>query len=289
MLKKYTFKSDKSGYNVLFLGAVHGNEHCGTEAIFKVVEKFASGALRPLSGSVSFIPVCNPEAFAQGVRQIDQNLNRIIQKYATPQTYEQKLADELNDHIAAADIIIDLHSMYAPEAQPFIFSDYPDTLADKIAKAQNIKHIVEGWPNLYADNTDIQDLSTGNCAHVHGKTCLTVECGHHFAESSVQTAYYVIMNTLLVLGMLQGYPSTPIAQEYITMDTMFIKAKEGKLARNFKHLEKVSTGEALAIYDDGSSIICPQDSYVLLPKAEAPINSEWFYLGHLQNKTPDLH
>lgn len=285
MLKKYTFKSEKDGYDVLFLGAVHGNEPSGTKAIFKVVEKFASKSLVPLKGSVSFIPVCNPQAFDRNVRQIDENLNRIIQKYASPQTYEQKLADELDDHIAAADITIDLHSTSALDTKPFIFSDYPDKLADKIAAAQNIKYIVEGWPQIYAGSSDIQDLSTGFCAHRHGKTCLTVECGHHFDETSIQNAYYVIMNTLLVLGMVEGYPSAPIKQQYIMMDKMFIKEKDGTLAKPFKHLEAVAAGEVLALYDDGTKIVCPADGYVLLPKAQAPVNSEWFYLGHLSDKT----
>lgn len=287
MLKKYTFKSEKSGYNVLFLGAVHGNEPSGTKAIFKVVEKFASKALIPLKGSVSFIPVCNPQAFEQNVRQIDENLNRIIRRYDNPQTYEQKLANELDEHISQADIIIDLHSTSATDTKPFIFSDYPDKLADKIAAAQNIQYIVEGWPQIYAGSTDIQDLSTGCCAHRYGKTCLTVECGHHFDETSIQNAYYTIISTLLVLGMVEGYPAAPVKQRYIMMDKMFIKEKDGTLAKPFKHLEPVAAGETLALYDDGTEIVCPSDSYILLPKAQAPVSSEWFYLGHLQNKTVD--
>jgi predicted deacylase len=283
-LRKYTFKSEHKGYNVLFLGAVHGNEHCGSKAIFKIVEKFAAHALTPLKGSVSFIPVCNPKAFEKDVRFIEENLNRIIRHYDTPQTYEQELATELNEHIAAADVIIDLHSTLCPVAKPFMFSDYPDTLADQIAAAQNIQYIITGWPEIYAQSSDIQDLSTGNCAHVHHKTCLTVECGHHYSDSSEQTAYYVIMNTLLNLGMLEGYPSAPVKQKHIHMDMMFLKEKEGRLAKDFNHLDFVKAGDILAFYDDGTKLVSPSDSYVLLPKATAPLNSEWFYLGNLAHK-----
>lgn len=287
MLKKYTFKSNCAGYNILFLGAVHGNEPAGPKAMFKVIEKFACGALSPFKGSVSFIPVCNPLAFERGVRQIDENLNRVLRQYEHPQTYEQNIANELVGYIAEADIIIDLHSTSCTAAEPFIFSDYPDTLADKLAAAQNFKYIVEGWPQIYAGSATIQDFSTGFCAHEYGKTCLTVECGPHFAETSVQNAYYVIMNTLLALGILEGYPSVPVKQEYIVMDTIIFKEKEGSLSRDFKHLDKVSCGEILAVYQDGSSVICPADSYVLLPKLQAPVSSEWFYLGHLKDKTAD--
>ena len=281
ILKKYTFKSEKNGLNVLFLGAIHGNEPAGTKAIYMVLEKFASKALTPLKGSVSFIPVCNPDAFEKDVRQIDENLNRIIKKYDNPQTYEQQIANELVEHIKEADVIIDLHSTFCQLGQPFIFSDYPNELADKISSALNIKYIIKGWPEIYANNSDIQDYSTGACAQTYGKTCLTVECGHHYAESSIQTAYYTIMSTLLCLNMLQGYPAQPITQEYIYMDSIFIKTKEGKLSKDYNHLDKVKSGEILATYDDGTSIICPQDAYILLPKANATINSEWFYLGCL--------
>ena len=285
ILKKYTFKSERKGYNVLFLGAIHGNEPAGPKAIYKVLEKFASKALVPLSGTLSFIPICNPKAYDNDVRQIDENLNRIIKKYDNPQTYEQQLANELVDYIKEADVIIDLHSTFCPVAEPFIFSDYPNKLADKLSAAQNIKYIIKGWPQIYANSSSIQDLSTGACAQQYNKTCLTVECGHHYAESSVQVAYYVIMNTLLTLKMLEGYPSAPIKQEYVVMDSIFFKNKEGTLSRNFNHLDKVSKGDTLAFYNDGTFEICPKDAYILLPKAKAPVNSEWFYLGHLQDET----
>ncbi len=278
MLKKYTFTSEHAGCNVLFLGAVHGNEQSGTRAIFKVIEKFASHALSPLKGSVSFIPVCNPQAFEKNIRQIDDNLNRVIKKHKFPATYEQQIANQLVDYIAEADIIIDLHSSHCPDDQAFIFNDYPDELADKLASVQNIQYIVEGWPEIYK-NAPIQDFSTGNYAHQLGKTCLTIECGYHFSDTAEQTAYYVILSTLLALGMLNGYPSSSIKQTHISMHSFIIKEKEGKLARNFKHLDTISQGEILAVYTDGQSIISPLSGVIMLPNPEANINTEWFYIG----------
>ena len=282
ILKKYTFESEKKGPSVLFLGAIHGNEPAGAKAIYMVLEKFASKALTPIQGSISFIPVCNPQAFEKDVRQIDENLNRIIKKYDTPQSYEQQIANELVDHIKEADIIIDLHSTFCPLGEPFIFSDYPNKMADKISSALNIKYIIKGWPQIYATSSTIQDLSTGACAESFGKTCLTIECGHHYAESTVQTAYYSIMSTLLCLNILHGYSSQPIKQEHVIMDSIVFKAKNGKLSKDYNHLDKVKAGEIIATYDDGSTEISPNDAYILLPKANAPVNCEWFYLGHLQ-------
>ena len=284
ILKKYTFKSGSKGPNVLFLGAIHGNEPCGCKAIYMVMEKFASHALTPLKGSVSFIPVCNPDAFEKNVRQIDENLNRIIRKHDAPETYEQHIANELVEHINQSDIIIDLHSTHSPLSEPFIFSDYPNEQADKISSALTIKYIIKGWPEIYSQSSTVKDFSTGACAQTYGKTCLTIECGQHNSESAIQTAYYSIMSTLLCLNILQGYPSAPIKQEYITMNSICFKNKEGTLSKEFKHLDKVSKGEILATYDDGTTAICPYDAYILLPKPKANINSEWFYLGSLQKE-----
>jgi len=282
MLSKYTFDSEKKGYNILFLGAVHGNEQAGTKAIYKVVTKFASKALMPLKGCVSFIPICNPRAFENNVRQIDENLNRILKKYDVPVTYEQQIANELVTYIQNADVIIDLHSTAAKNTEPFIFNDYPDNFSNGIIAAQNVKYIVEGWPEIYALSDNIKDFSTGYCAHQAGKCCLTFECGNHYDEITIQNAYYAIMNTLLFFGVVEGYPAQRVEQKTVVMDSLYIKQKEGSLIRDFKHLDSLKQGELIAIYSDGTEIYAPYDCFILLPKCNAAINSEWFYLGSLK-------
>lgn len=280
MLKKYTFDSKISGPKILFLGAVHGNEPAGTKAIFKVIEKFFSHALSPLRGIIEFIPVCNPQAFEKNVRQIDENLNRVVKIWDNAASYEQKLGTELASYIKKSDIIIDLHSTHCPQDKPFIFNDYNDNLADKLAAVQNIKYIIKGWPEIYA-NSPITDFSTGNCSHIYNKTCLTVECGWHNSPAAEKIAYDVIMNTLITLNIIEGTPTLPVFQSQIMMDCYFIKQQPGQFSRNFHHLDKVKKGEILAYYDNNQSIICPQDGFILLPYTEASINTEWFYLGHL--------
>ncbi|MCA3176279.1 MAG: succinylglutamate desuccinylase/aspartoacylase family protein, partial [Burkholderiales bacterium] len=45
------------GPQVLVLGAVHGNEICGTRAIERVLREIDDGSLKIERGSVTFIPV----------------------------------------------------------------------------------------------------------------------------------------------------------------------------------------------------------------------------------------
>ncbi|MBQ9235062.1 MAG: succinylglutamate desuccinylase/aspartoacylase family protein [Alphaproteobacteria bacterium] len=280
LLKKYVFTSPPAGPKVLFLGGVHGNETCGVKALFKVIEKFASRALTLNRGSVEFIPVCNPQAHTLGLRQVEENLNRVVKNWDTPTTYEQHLGKELSTHIRCCDIVIDLHSSHCPQDKPFIFDDYPTAASRRLSQAQNIIYIIEGWPQIYR-NAPIADFSTGSCAQTYGKTCLTVECGYHQSLQSEQTAYYVVLNTLLCLNMLDGFPSAPLKQQRIMMDEIIVKSSSGNLTHPYHHLDKISRGEILAVYDNNTNIICPQDGFILLPNAKAAVNTEWFYLGHL--------
>ena len=111
---------------------------------------------------------------------------------------------------------------------------------------------------------------------------MTVECGSHYDDVTIQNAYYTIMNTLLFFGMVDGYPIQQVQQEIVVMDSIYIKGKEGTLVCEFKHLDKIKQGEAIAEYSDGCKICAPQDSFILLPKFNAKAGSEWFYLGHLK-------
>ncbi|MFO0387775.1 MAG: succinylglutamate desuccinylase/aspartoacylase family protein, partial [bacterium] len=52
------------GPRVLILGAVHGNEICGTRAIERVLREIDDGSLKIERGSVTFVPVTNPLAYA---------------------------------------------------------------------------------------------------------------------------------------------------------------------------------------------------------------------------------
>ena len=70
----YTGAAD--GPRVIFLGAVHGNEACGTTAIRRAIATLQSGELTLLQGCVTFVPICNPRAYAENTRFIDRNLNR---------------------------------------------------------------------------------------------------------------------------------------------------------------------------------------------------------------------
>ncbi|MBM4225484.1 MAG: succinylglutamate desuccinylase, partial [Gammaproteobacteria bacterium] len=74
-LRVYCQEGLAPGPRLLVLGAVHGNETCGTRAIERVLGGFERGARDLLRGSVTFVPITNPLAYRRGTRSGDRNLN----------------------------------------------------------------------------------------------------------------------------------------------------------------------------------------------------------------------
>jgi succinylglutamate desuccinylase len=159
-LQIHRFCGLQPGPRLIVTGAVHGNETAGTRGIQQVLGELASGALQIVRGSVTFVPICNPLAYQRGQRMGDRNLNRRLQPTATPQDYEDRLANVLCPLLAQHQVLLDLHSFRNP-GQPFVLRgpannrDALEPFAHEQAEAQLAAHvgvnrIVEGWMSAYA-------------------------------------------------------------------------------------------------------------------------------------------
>lgn len=279
MITKYEFDSGISGLNLLILAAVHGNETAGTNACHKLIEELNSGVIKLAKGKLTLVPICNPEAYRRDVRSIDENLNRVMVMHDNPQTYEQKLANEICPLIQSHRVTLDLHSTHCVGDVPFAFCDYPDAYNQKLIDALSVDFVLEGWPDIYSKQDAIQDFSTEHCAHVYGNTATTLECGYHKALEAIELAYQAIINTLVTFEMIDMLRPSVHPKKHIQMDSYILKVKEGQLCRDYKHLDPISEGEEIARYDDGESLYAPYDGYILLPNLLAPVNTEWYYLG----------
>ena len=225
------------------------------------------------------VPVCNPEAYRKDVRSIDENLNRVIKMHDNPQSYEQRLANEICPLIRSHRFTLDLHSTHCVGDVPFAFCDYPDDYNRKVIEALPVDYVLEGWPEIYGRQAQIQDFSTEQCAHVYGNTATTLECGYHKEPKAAELAYRAIIGTLTAFDMVDL--SKPAAHEktHIQMKSFVLKTGEGKLCRNYKHLDPLVKGEKIAVYDSGEFLYAPEDGFILLPNLQAPVNTEWYYLG----------
>lgn len=276
MLEVFEFKTINPGKSILITGAVHGNEVCGAVASRKIISKIQSGELKLKNGSVTFIPVSNPEANRINERFFEVNLNRVIKKTKNPRLYEEKIANILVDYIKANDYQLDLHSMHE-NGKPFVFQDNPEEA--EFAKILNLEYVFVGWPNVYKDSEIVKDYSTQSYAHSIGKINCTVECGSHMDFKAIEVAEKCILRALGYLDIIDYSDVQYSKQTFIDMKKVYFKKFEGVLSKNYIELDKINKGDVVAIYDNGEKIIADDDYVIIFPNKNAKIGEEWFYFG----------
>lgn len=279
LIEKYVFTGENKGMNLLILGGVHGNETAGIKAGFRVVEEIKQGKIKLQNGRLTIVPVCNPAAYQKDVRSIEENLNRVMKMHLNPQSYEQCLANEICPLIKANRMLLDLHSTHCQGDVPFAFCDYADEYNTPLINALDVDYVLEGWPAMYAAQGEITDFSTEGYAHFCGNTGTTLECGYHKEPEAENIAYNAIVSALKVYGMIDGVVTVKPQKTHIQMHSYVIKKQAGKFCQNYKHLDMVRKGQAIAVYDNGEILRAPFDGYILLPNHTAEIGAEWYYLG----------
>ena len=279
MIEKFEFEGKSAGTNLLVFGCVHGNEVAGKGALSRLVNEIKEGLIVIKRGKLVVVPVCNVEANKKDVRQIDENLNRVMKEWDEPKTYEQKLANELCPLIKECDIMLDLHSTHCKGDEPFVFCDYPKENNLKLIDVINVKYVLEGWPDIYAGQSEIEDFSTERACFEYGKSGTTLECGYHKEEDALNVAYEATINALKVFGLIDGENLKKISKTHILMKNVVVKNREGKLTKEYKHLDRIYKDEVIAIYDDGEVLTASDDGYILIPNLECKIGAEWFYFG----------
>ena len=281
MFRKYVFDTNIKGKNILVLGGVHGNEVAGTIAQQKIIEQIENGLFRLKAGRVTFIPCVNEKAQEIDERFVDVNLNRVVRFHQNPQNNEEKIANELIKEIDACDIMLDLHSTHCEGDEEFAFIDYPVTENVELLSLMPVKNALAGWPEIYDENDNVENFCTERYAHANGKAGITVECGYHKSEKSIEVAKKSIFNVLAYYGVIEGFVPEISEPKLIKLDRFVVKKANGLMNRNYQNLSEVKKGEILATYDNGEQIICEFDGFVIIPNHNAEINTEWFYLGHL--------
>ncbi|MCI5635020.1 MAG: succinylglutamate desuccinylase/aspartoacylase family protein [Alphaproteobacteria bacterium] len=279
LIEKFVFKGKNDGLHLLILGGVHGNETAGIKACQKIISELNSQKIKLEKGVLTLVPICNPLAFQNDVRSMDENLNRVMKIHQNPQSYEQRLANEICPLIFQNRMLLDLHSTHCQGDVPFAFCDYADEYNTPLLNALDVDYVLEGWPEMYAAQDEISDFSTEGYAHFCGNSGTTLECGYHKEPMAENIAYNAVISALKVYGMISGNVIAKPQKTHIKMQNYVIKKQAGKLCRNYKHLDAVSAGENIAVYDTGKILYAPADGYILLPNHSAGIGAEWYYFG----------
>ncbi len=306
-LRAHCFAGLAPGPRLIVTGAVHGNETAGTKGIQRVLGEIEAGEIEIVRGHVTFVPVCNPLAYASGRRMGDRNLNRRLQPTATPQDNEDRIANVLCRWLAAHDVLLDLHTFRSP-GRPFVMRGPADNrgelepFAHAQAEARLAAHagpsrVVDGWMDAYAEgvarrraraltpgavNEDPSyGVGTTEYMRSQGGYGITLECGQHDDPAAPDVAAHAVRQTLALLGLAEG-PLAPPAQRFecLALAEVVDRHAEGdRFAKGWASFDALAEGELIALRADGSEVRAPQSGYIVFPDHGALPGHEWFYLA----------
>ncbi|MBL0143446.1 MAG: succinylglutamate desuccinylase/aspartoacylase family protein [Betaproteobacteria bacterium] len=309
--KSVTYSGLGAGPRLIVTGAVHGNETCGTRAIGRVIDDLEAGRLWIAAGTVTFVPVTNPLAYAKGERSGDRNLNRNLSPTASPVDFEDHVANWLCPLLARHDVLLDLHStralnpafaMLGPfdnagPLQPFRHAAMERGLARRLGA----RRFVDGWLETYAKgverrlkrlgqaatraealNTDPKyGIGTTEYMRSVGGCAITLECGQHDDSSAPEVGYRAILNALAHLGLVKSTPIAPVQDhEYLSLVDVIDRAHEGDaFSREWSSFNRLAKGDLIGTRHDGTKVLAPEDGYIVFPDHRALAGNEWFYLA----------
>lgn len=286
MLKSVVFHAETPGPRLLVLGAVHGNEPCGTIAIHRFIAELERGLHKLACGRVTFVPICNPRAYEQKVRYVERNLNRNMLPQDVPDCYEAVLGNLLCPVLRDCDVLLDIHS-YHVKGPAYVFIDpaTPETLA--YAASLGVDVALSNFAGVYAANGTVDPhgpnwaIGTNEYAHMFGAMSVTLECGQHDDPQAPEIAYQAIVGSLVHLGMI-ARPTAYAALRpvrHIRVERVFYRDAGGHLSRDWQDLDSIQAGDLIATRGDGSEIRAERDCVMIIPYPTAQPGAEWFYLG----------
>ena len=293
------------GRRLIVLGAVHGNETCGTQAIRRVIAELESGDLTLAAGEVTFVPVTNPLAYTRKQRQGDRNLNRNLAPTGAPAEFEDRVANWLCPLLVQHDVLLDLHSfhtagkpfaMLGPENNHGILEPFSRACEETaLALRLGVHRFVDGWLDTYAAGVS-RRLAAGVSSHeadvgygigtteymrAHGGIAITLECGQHDDPAAPDVAYRAIRQTLAHLRMTADPAPEPVTttEALRLYDVVDRVHRDDAFARTWSSFDPVKAGELIGTRADGSAVKAGEDGYIVFPNPNAQPGQEWFYLA----------
>jgi predicted deacylase len=311
-LRVHQFHGLTPGPKLIILGAVHGNETCGTQALQRLLAQLDAGSLRLQRGLLTVVPVSNPLAYAMGRRVGERNLNRNMRPSTEPADFEDRIANVLCPLLAAHEVLLDLHSFHTP-GEPFTMLGPLDNTGplEPFAHARaesawaahlGARRFVEGWLETYdqgvrerrlrAEQGLIPGVAEGSLATHYGVGTteymrsvggygVTLECGQHDDPAAVGVAWHAITQTLAWLGMADLPLAPPVADPGVMrlVQVTDLHHEGDRLVREWRSFDSVLAGEPIGIRHGGHAVCAPQDGWVVFPNPRALVGHEWFYFA----------
>lgn len=210
---------------IAIICCIHGDEPCGRRAIEKLLS--VSDNLE-WHKPVKFI-LANPVATKREERFVDTDLNRVFKTQDDDSdALEVDLADEILGKIDDCQVL-DLHSTDSTNTPFGLIAEPEATSASPIKSTGLIEHAV-----------DVSYIDGGLQSVVDG---VTVECGYKQTDSAASTAYQILHNFLISMGVLDGETEPADPEWYKIYDD---ESADGKCKFTGKNFEPVEKGEVFA-------------------------------------------
>ena len=280
-------EGDTNGPLLVIIGGIHGNEPAGVNALERLFKQLEDDPRADVGGTIIGLKG-NVRALAQGVRQVNEDLNRIL----TPHRIERAFDDTNTKNIENCEIreligsirryieryrpselvVLDLHTTTASGGAFSVASH--DPLSESIAQQL-------GAPLVRGVLNDITGMTLSYfCEENMGLPCVSIifESGQHDAPESIDRAMKAIIRCSTAIGMslpkrlihvtddevIETNRSLPKLVEVI--HTHYTTENDGfSLKPGFKNFDPVVHNERLGKDNDGE-ILCPSDGMILMPR-----------------------
>jgi L,D-peptidoglycan transpeptidase YkuD (ErfK/YbiS/YcfS/YnhG family)/predicted deacylase len=307
-LEAVRFIGLRPGPRLLVMGAVHGNESCGPQAILRAISDCRAGRISILRGEVTFVPVANLKAYRQNTREGDRNLNRDLREKTVPDDYEAKVGNRICALLRENDILLDIHS-FRGEGEPFVFAGPLSNAGEiepfRLAKAEGefaarlgTNTVIHGWLGVYnrflkererlgySNRTNSEGVGTTEYMRFSGGYGVTLECGSHDDPNAVEVGYAAISNALAHLELTDApAPEISMRNAVQIVDVVLNEADGDRLEGSWKTGDPVAAGRIIVRRANGEVVVAPSAGFMVFPNDKAKPGDGFCYFGVTSERT----
>ena len=302
ILETVRFATARPGPRLLVVGAVHGNETCGPQAIERALAEIRSGRIALRRGAVTFLPVANPQAYRQNTREGDRNLNRDLRERPIPQDNEDRLGNLLCPVLRDHEVVLDLHSFKGP-GQPFVFAGPLDNdgplepfrhaeaewaLAIRLGAELAIHGWLDGYARYLTERLRLgfpplspaEGVGTTEYTRFAGGYGVTLECGTHGDPAGGEVGHAGILATLAHLGLVDAPPPVVTVRRAVRITDALVCEQDGdRIEGEWLTGDAVPAGAPIILRADGRLVRMPHDGFLVFPNRSPVPGQQLCYLA----------
>lgn len=258
-LPLHEIAGSQPGPTVGLCAAIHGDEHTGTEIIYRFVEGFDASQLK---GRLLIMPVANPLAYEAITRNtpLDMtNLNRVFPGDRNGWLTEQ-MAWVITEHfLNRCDYLLDFHAGGLLQTVDYVY------ILNDEEMSRNF-----GSPLLYRPDPNLQGTvyagTSSSIVQPRGCKAMTIELGGGTVDQGpyVERGVKGIYNVLRTLGVIPGAPAPRPKQTVLREISILRPTQGGLLVPEVTDLHvEVTKGQVLArivspyTFETLETVTCP--------------------------------